>query len=134
MATKASANSVDEKDKKISEVPHLTDVTGVEKIPVSAVGGLPRYVEVNQIATPISLEYIDSKFNPEGNNNLWLIRYKTLTGIVNIVRNICGLGLQDAKTLIESAPCLIRHFDTLEEAVEAKAQLDAVEGTVTEIR
>ena len=49
MATTNSAKGVDEKDKKISEVPHLQEVTGVEKIPVSAVGGLPRYVEVNQI-------------------------------------------------------------------------------------
>lgn len=39
----------DSKDKKIPEVPHLEELTGVEKIPVSAVGGLPRYVEVNQI-------------------------------------------------------------------------------------
>lgn len=39
----------DSKDKKISEVPHLEDVTGVEKIPVSAAGGEPRYVEVKQI-------------------------------------------------------------------------------------
>lgn len=39
----------DSKDKKIGEVPHLENVTGVEKIPVSAAGGLPRYVEVKQI-------------------------------------------------------------------------------------
>lgn len=39
----------DKKDKKIPEVPHLENVTGVEKIPVSAVGGVPRYVEINQI-------------------------------------------------------------------------------------
>lgn len=39
----------DSKDRKISEVPHLENVTGVEKIPVSAAGGVPRYVEVKQI-------------------------------------------------------------------------------------
>lgn len=38
----------DDKDKKIGEVPHLTEVTGKEKIPVSA-NGEPRYVEVEQI-------------------------------------------------------------------------------------
>lgn len=39
----------DSKDKKISEVPHLENVTGVEKIPVSAAGGESRYIEVKQI-------------------------------------------------------------------------------------
>ena len=39
----------DKKDKKIPEVPHLSELTGVEKLPVSAVGGVPRYVEVKQI-------------------------------------------------------------------------------------
>ena len=41
--------ATDAKDKKISEVPHLEELTGVEKIPVSATGGEPRYVEVKQI-------------------------------------------------------------------------------------
>lgn len=47
--TKGVSATSDSKDKKISEVPHLEDVTGVEKIPVSAAGGEPRYVEVKQI-------------------------------------------------------------------------------------
>lgn len=38
----------DDKDKKIGEVPHLENVTGNEKIPVSAKGE-PRYIEVKQI-------------------------------------------------------------------------------------
>lgn len=38
----------DDKDKKIPEVPHLENLTGKEKIPVSA-NGEPRYVEVEQI-------------------------------------------------------------------------------------
>lgn len=39
----------DAKDKKIPEVPHLEELTGEEKIPVSAVGGEPKYVEVKDI-------------------------------------------------------------------------------------
>lgn len=38
----------DSKDKKIGEVPHLEQVTGKEKIPVSA-DGEPGYVEIKQI-------------------------------------------------------------------------------------
>lgn len=38
----------DDKDKKIPEVPHLTELTGKEKIPVSA-EGQPRYIEVEQV-------------------------------------------------------------------------------------
>lgn len=38
----------DDKDKKIPEVPHLENVTGKEKIPVSAEGE-PRYIEAAQI-------------------------------------------------------------------------------------
>lgn len=38
----------DDKDKKIDEVPHLEELTGEEKIPVSA-DGEPRYIEVQQI-------------------------------------------------------------------------------------
>lgn len=40
--------TIDDKDKKIGEVPHLEQVTGKEKIPVSA-NGEPRYVELGQI-------------------------------------------------------------------------------------
>lgn len=56
MATTNSAKGADEKDKKIPEVPHLENVTGVEKIPVSAVGGVPRYIEVNQIVDKANTE------------------------------------------------------------------------------
>lgn len=40
--------TTDEKDRKIGEVPHLENVTGREKIPVSAEGE-PAYIEVEQI-------------------------------------------------------------------------------------
>lgn len=39
---------IDDKDRKIPEVPHLENVTGDEKIPVSA-DGQPRYVDIKQI-------------------------------------------------------------------------------------
>lgn len=55
----------DSKDKKISEVPHLEDVTGVEKIPVSAQGGEPRYVEVKQIVEKAVEEVTEESNNLE---------------------------------------------------------------------
>lgn len=41
--------TIDDKDKKIGEVPHLEKVTGKEKIPVSS-NGEPRFIESQQIA------------------------------------------------------------------------------------
>ena len=60
----------DDKDKKIGEVPHLANIKGDEKIPVSAEGE-PRYVEIRQIldeskgeeSTPITTKQIDTLFS-----------------------------------------------------------------------
>lgn len=60
----------DDKDKKIGEVPHLQQIKGDEKIPVSAENE-PRYIELRQIleasgegeiSTPISKQQIDTLF------------------------------------------------------------------------
>lgn len=59
----------DDKDKKIGEVPHLQDIKGDEKIPISAEGE-PRYVEIRQIldagkgeeSAPITSKQIDTLF------------------------------------------------------------------------
>lgn len=51
----------DDKDKKIGEVPHLENVTGKEKIPVSA-NDEPRYIEVEQIREGLATsEDVDQK-------------------------------------------------------------------------
>lgn len=59
------ATAGDSKDKKIPEVPHLEDVTGVEKIPVSAAGGLPRYIEVKQIVDKANKEVLGKKITTD---------------------------------------------------------------------
>lgn len=61
--------TIDDKDKKIGEVPHLQELKGDEKIPVSAEGE-PRYVEIQQIldagkgeeTTPVTTTQIDTLF------------------------------------------------------------------------
>lgn len=116
--------TVDKKDKTIPEVPHLENVTGVEKIPVSAAGGVPRYVEIKQIATPISLDYIDSKFNPL--YEIWLISYnKSLPS--DIVGNLIYGKVKDfdsnyssseLKERIVNLPCFITSCPSMEQAEE----------------
>lgn len=105
----------DSKDKKISEVPHLEEVTGVEKIPVSAAGGEPRYVEVKQIATPISLEYIDSKLNPPHDPELWAISYNGMSSwLEQDIFDVTGVNV-----LLKDVPLLIKTYSTHEEAQQA---------------
>lgn len=53
--------TTDDKDKKIGEVPHLEELTGEEKIPVSA-DGEPRYVEVQQIVDMIPQFYATTTY------------------------------------------------------------------------
>lgn len=60
----------DDKDKKIGEVPHLTEVTGTEKIPVSA-NGEPRYVEVGQIVEKAA-DIKDVQATPKNNQVIYI--------------------------------------------------------------
>ncbi|MDB5702088.1 MAG: ribosomal protein, partial [Sphingomonadales bacterium] len=46
------------------------------------------------------------------------------------VRAITGLGLTEAKTLVESAPKAIKEGVNKEEATKLKAQIEAAGGTV----
>lgn len=69
----------DDKDKKIGEVPHLENVTGDEKIPVSA-NGQPRYVEVKQIREGLQ---------PEGNYLTQGVADKRYAG-VNDIPDVSG--------------------------------------------
>lgn len=141
--TKASvAAQGDAKDKKIPDVPHLEDVTGVEKIPVSAAGGLPRYVEVKQIVEkaveeiqPISVEYIDSKFAPV--YELWLISYNTSLSAGPAANLLYG-ALKNAGVVISNIelagritnlPCFITSVPTMEQAEEAKEAIAEINNT-----
>lgn len=73
---------IDDKDKKIGEVPHLEQVTGKEKIPVSA-NGEPRYVEVEQIGPKLQegvngndKNYIYSDPSVQGKGAIAAARYR----------------------------------------------------------
>jgi len=50
--------------------------------------------------------------------------------VIKVVRALTGLGLKEAKDLVESAPCAIKEGVTKEEAEDVKRQLEEVGATV----
>ena len=50
--------------------------------------------------------------------------------VIKVVRAITGLGLKEAKDLVESAPCPVKEGVTKEEAEDIKRQLEEVGATV----
>lgn len=53
--------------------------------------------------------------------------------VIKVVREITGLGLKEAKDLVESAPKIIKEGISKEEATSIKAKLEAA-GAVVEIK
>jgi large subunit ribosomal protein L7/L12 len=51
--------------------------------------------------------------------------------VIKAVRGITGLGLKEAKALVDSAPAPIKEDISPEEAEELKAQLEEVGATIT---
>ncbi len=51
-------------------------------------------------------------------------------GVIKAVRAMTGLGLKEAKDLVESAPILVREGVSKDEAEEAKKQLEEAGATV----
>jgi len=54
-------------------------------------------------------------------------------GVIKVVREITGLGLKEAKDLVEAAPKALKEGASKEEADSLKAQLEAA-GAVVEIK
>ena len=50
--------------------------------------------------------------------------------VIKAVKDICGLGLKEAKELVESAPKALKEGASKAEAEELKAKLEAVGATV----
>lgn len=50
--------------------------------------------------------------------------------VIKEVRAVTGLGLKEAKTLVESAPTPLKEATTKEEAEDIKAKIEAVGATV----
>ena len=51
-------------------------------------------------------------------------------GVIKAVRAITGLGLKEAKDLVEAAPSAVKEGDTKEESEEIKKQLEEAGATV----
>ena len=50
--------------------------------------------------------------------------------VIKVVRAVTGLGLKDAKDMVESAPCTVKEGASKQEADEAKKQLEEAGATV----
>jgi large subunit ribosomal protein L7/L12 len=50
--------------------------------------------------------------------------------VIKEVRAVTGLGLKEAKELVESAPAVLKEATTKEDAAEIKAKIEAVGATV----
>ncbi|KRM90461.1 50S ribosomal protein L7/L12 [Liquorilactobacillus cacaonum] len=50
---------------------------------------------------------------------------------IKVVREITGLGLKDAKGLVDSVPSIVKEGVSKDEAEEIKAKLEAVGGVIT---
>jgi len=53
--------------------------------------------------------------------------------VIKVVRTITGLGLKEAKDLVESAPCNVKEGVTNEEAEDFKAKLEEV-GAIIDVK
>ncbi len=50
--------------------------------------------------------------------------------VIKIVKDLCALGLKEAKDLVETAPCILKEEATKEEAETMKAKLEEAGATV----
>ncbi|NCD01309.1 50S ribosomal protein L7/L12 [bacterium] len=50
--------------------------------------------------------------------------------VIKIVKDLCALGLKEAKDLVEAAPCILKEEATKEEAESMKAKLEEAGATV----
>ena len=56
---------------------------------------------------------------------------KAKVKVIKEIRGITGLGLKDAKSLVEGTPAIIKEAVSKEAAADIKAKLEAVGGKVT---
>lgn len=52
-------------------------------------------------------------------------------GVIKVVKDLLGIGLMDAKKLVESAPALLKENAKKEEAEDIKSKLAAAQAEVT---
>lgn len=50
--------------------------------------------------------------------------------LIKVIREVTGLGLKEAKTLVDEAPCTVKEQVSKDEAQEIKSKLEAAGATV----
>lgn len=86
-----------------------------------------------QVSNLPATNVVDSKKEEQTEFNVTLSSYPAdkKMGLVKLVRELCGIGLLEAKTLVESAPKLLKEGVTKEESAQLVAKLTEAGGVVT---
>lgn len=67
---------------------------------------------------------------PSMRHEVWLLGFAAVIPLVTAVRDLNGMGLRDARALVESAPCLITRTESNRAAHQIRRQLSAAGGQV----
>ena len=84
---------------------------------------------VMMAAAPVDTEEVEEK--TEFNVMLDEVPTDKKIAVLKVVRTLTGLGLKEAKTLVESTPQMIQETLSKEAAEEAKKQIEDVGGKVS---
>jgi len=99
----------------------IEDTFGVD---ASSSGG-----SVMMAAAPVAVEEVEEK--TEFNVMLDEVPADKKIAVLKVVRTLTGLGLKEAKTLVESAPKLVQESLGKDAAEDAKKQIESAGGKVS---
>lgn len=103
-------------------VSKIEETFGVDASAAVAGGGMA-------MAAPVAAEEVEEK--TEFNVMLDEVPADKKIAVLKVVRSLTGLGLKDAKGLVESAPIQVQESVGKEAAEDAKKQLEAVGAKVS---
>lgn len=96
----------------------LKEEFGIDPTAVAAVASAPAAAAVEEKSTfNVTLKPLPATANK--------------VGVIKVVKDLLGIGLMDAKKLVESAPALLKENAKKEEAEDIKAKLAAAQAEVT---
>jgi large subunit ribosomal protein L7/L12 len=128
--TSSKINSIIEELKNITLLEAAELVKTIEEVfGVDASSGSGMMVMGNLPTTNVVKEEVEEK--TEFNLELTLVPADKKIAILKIVRSITGLGLKEAKDLVDSAPKIVQENITKEAAENAKKQLEEAGAKVT---
>jgi large subunit ribosomal protein L7/L12 len=128
--TSLKINSIIEELKNITLLEAAELVKTIEEVfGVDASSGSGMMVMGNLPTTNVVKEEVEEK--TEFNLELTLVPADKKIAILKIVRSITGLGLKEAKDLVDSAPKIVQENLTKEAAENAKKQLEEAGAKVT---